>query len=473
MSSGDRPNVLVFLTDQQRFDWTGTGSAVPVRTPALDALAERGAAFENAVCPSPLCGPSRACLATGMEYDRCGVPHHDFVTRTDRPTLYARLREEAGYHVLGVGKFDLQKSPETWGVDGKQVLDEYGFSDGVNNAGKWDAVGSATDWDPQDPEYTGAADPYMAFLEAEGLAETHVEDMRRRGAADAPATFPTPLPEAAYCDNWIARQGLDLLADAPEDRPWHLVVNFAGPHSPFDVTEAMHEWYRDPDVTFPTPVESDEFDAETHQEVRRNYAAMVENVDRWLGEYLDVLVEREEREDTLVVFTSDHGEMLGDHGQWGKRTPYQPSVGVPLVVDGPGVTARRVAAPTTTLDLHATILDDAGLDVGDVDSRSLWPVLTGERDPDDHREAVYSGVGPWRMVFDGRHKLVAGYDRDRANAEQVDAFDETTDTREPGMADTDPLLFDLSADPGETTDLARERPDVVADLRARLRAVRT
>lgn len=458
MPDSKAPNVLFFFTDQQRPDFVGMHPRVPVRTPNLERLARRGVYFTDAVCPSPLCGPSRACLASGMEYDRCGVLDHTRNYPLGRRTLYGRLRDEAGYHTMGCGKFDLHKPEFTWGVDGQQSLDEWGFVAGQDSAGKWATQNS---WQ----EHGGPNDPYMAHLRERGLAETHLGDYAKRLERGVSATFPTPLPDDAYADNFVAAAGLDLLDDAPDDGPWFLQVNFSSPHDPWDVTERMHDWYRGEDaVDFPgpSPVSSDDgFTGETHNEIRRNYAAMVENVDRHLGRYLDRLAERGELEDTLVLFASDHGEMLGDRGRWMKQRPYQPSVGVPMVVAGPGVREGHVSEePASVLDLHATVLERAGLDAGDVDSRSLNPLLSGETD--EHREYVYSGLGSWRLAYDGRHKLVTGFDP-TPGADLREEMD-------PGAA---PLLFDLDRDELETTDVVEERPDVVARLRGHVEEHRT
>jgi arylsulfatase A-like enzyme len=239
------------------------------------------------------------------------------------------------------------------------------------------------------------------------------------------------------------------------------------------VTEEMHGWYRDPDVDFPEPVDAgDRFDDETHQAVRRNYAAMVENIDRWLGRYLDRLEERGERENTLIVYASDHGEMLGDHGQWNKRSPYGPSAGVPLVIDGPGVASRGVVPePATILDLHATFLDYAGVDPGDIDSESMRPYLDGAAD--GVREVVTSAIGPWRLAFDGRYKLIRGYDPDRTANEQVSEFDAWSegDVNEV-LEDRPPILFDHETDPDERENVASEHEDVVERLSAHVDVVR-
>jgi arylsulfatase A-like enzyme len=190
-------------------------------------------------------------------------------------------------------------------------------------------------------------------------------------------------------------------------------------------------------VEHPPPVNNTQLTPEEHDAVRQNYSAMVENIDRWLGVYVEELEKRGELDNTLIVFSSDHGDMLGDHNQWGKSKPRHGSAGVPLVVWGPGV-QRGVTCdlPMTNLDLAATFLDYAGLPVPEgMDSRSLRPLLVGETE--QHREYVLSGLQSWRLVFDGRHKYV----------------------RE---ADGGETLFDLEKDPQEKRDIAEDEPEVVA-----------
>ncbi len=441
-----RPNFLFLLPDQHRFDWLGSTPGLPLRTPNLDALGARGVRFTHALCSSPLCAPSRACLASGREYDRCGVPDNRVDYPCDRSTYYRQLRDGAGYHVAGVGKFDLHKGSPIWGRDGRARLSEWGFSAGIDNAGKMDAISSGA---------LEPLDPYMAYLHAHGLAAMHVADFRGRGGYRG--TEPTPLPEEAYCDNWIGANGLTLLREFPRDRPWHLVVNFTGPHSPLDVTRTMAQWYAH--ASFPQPHAAPGeggrpgtlgLDADLLQQIRRNYSAMVENIDRWVGVYLDEVQRRGELADTLVVYSSDHGEMLGDHGLWGKSQPYQPSVGIPLVVAGPGVAEATLSpAPVSLIDVAATLLDYAGLPrPDDMDALSLRPLLEGRTRT--VRSFVRSGLGAWRLVFDGRYKLISGYAPRRAEAAPAT------------------MLFDLDADPWEDRDIAAEAPGVVRALTAQL-----
>jgi arylsulfatase A-like enzyme len=229
-AQSSKPHILFFFPDQQRFDWTSLNRALPLRTPNLDALRKRGVEFTRAAVPSPLCAPSRACLASGKEYERCGVPGNGADYPVSQRTYYSLLREN-GYQVLGCGKLDLHKKTQDWGLDGRRMVTEWGFSDAIDNAGKRDAVRSGRET---------PRDPYMAYLHGRNLAHAHVRDFDlRRGRDSYGRTEPTPLPEDAYCDNWVAQNGLKLLRQAPRGKPWHLVVNFTGPHEPLDITGSM------------------------------------------------------------------------------------------------------------------------------------------------------------------------------------------------------------------------------------------
>jgi len=433
---------------------------IPVPTPNLERLAAHGVHFTNALCPSPLCVPSRSCLASGREYDRCGAPDNRLDYPADQTTYYGMLRD-GGYHTMAVGKVDLNQGSADWGSDGRTHMEEWGFSDMINNAGKVAGV-SVYGTRPSD-----SLEPYLSYLDSlePPLGRLHFEDLCFRmmarevepgmGVEPMPDFYqilrarrdhehamthvaPTPLDDRHYVDNWIGRNGLALLDRAPAHRPWHLVINFNGPHVPNDITERMARLYRGPDRVidgFPQPYGyAGAADAAAHLGARQNYSAMIENIDRWLGVYLDKLEERGELDNTIVVYSSDHGEMLGDHTRWGKVVPYQPSVGVPLVMAGPGIRQGLTSdALVSIMDLAATFLDYGELPIPeDMDSRSLRPLL--ESKTDSHRSHLLSGLGNWRLAFDGRYKLVEGF-----------------------RGET--LLFDLAEDPFEDRNLAPDDPD--------------
>ena len=442
-----QPNFLLLFPDQLRFDWIGNPE-IPVRTPNLERLRRRGVLFRRAVVPSPLCAPSRACLAAGKEYDRCGVRSNADNYPLPQTTYYSLLRA-AGYHVAGCGKFDLHKGTEDWGLDGRYLLPEWGFSEGIDNAGKQDAVRSGA----VEPK-----DPYMAYLHARKLAAVHVEDFRKRAKLGYPATFSTPLPEEAYCDNWLANNGLELMQRFPKDKPWHLVVNFTGPHPPMDITAGMEKLCRD--RRFPQPNRCEQYTPETHVAIRQNYAAMIENIDRWVGVFLEAVEKRGELANTVIAFSSDHGEMLGDHTRWGKNLPWQPSIGVPLMVAGPGVRQDVSSdALVSTMDLAATFLDYAGTrKPPEMDSRTLRPLLEGRASR--HREYLRSGLGRWRLVMDGRYKLVTGFE---AQAKRSEGGEQSSAGQSPP-----PMLFDLQNDPLENENVAADAAKQVKRLSALL-----
>ena len=437
-----RPNILLLFPDQHRFDWTGLNRELPVRTPHLNALASRGVAFRKAVVASPLCAPSRACLASGREYERCGVPSNQADYPLEQTTFY-RLLRDSGYHVMACGKIDLHKKTQDWGLDGKRLLGEWGYSDGIDNAGKMDAIASGA---------VAPRDPYMAYLHGRKLAAAHVADFRARAKEGYKATYPTPLDDDAYCDNWIGGNGRNLIEAVPRGKPWFLQVNFTGPHNPMDITRSMESRARD--RKYPQPNRPQQFTAEEHVAIRQNYTAMVENIDRWVGAFVDQLKKRGELDNTLVVFSSDHGEMLGDHGKWGKTLPYQQSIGVPLVVAGPGV-AKGVKsdALVSHIDLTATFLEAAGAPVPHgMDSRGLGKLLAGRTTK--HREVVRSGLGDWRLAYDGRWKLITGFDPNGPK----------------GAVGREPVLYDLANDPLENENLAVKAPGELERLMRYLRS---
>jgi len=442
-----KPNILLFFPDQHRGDWTGYRGG-PVRTPNLDALAARGQAFTNALTPSPLCSPARGCLAAAKAYDTQSVRHNQHDVDPAEPNIYQALRN-TGYTVLGCGKFDLLKHAMDWGEDGRHEgrLRDLGFSGGIDSAGKHDFVTAHA---------RGRPEPFQAFLGEQGLLTAHLDDYADRtgvGNRMYTNTGPTPLPDDAYCDNWIAANGLALLDQAGRE-PWFLQVNFNGPHEPMDITAAMHE--RMTGREFPAPHHSTQYTPDAHQAIRACYAAMIENIDDHLGRYLDVLAKRDALDETIIVYASDHGEMLGDHGRWGKVVPYQPSVHIPLVMAGPGIDAKPQCGDWVDLvDLAVTLMDFAGAQppTGST-GRNL--VIGGS---DRHKS---TGLGTWRAVFHGTMKYVHNFSPDAAARGVAGSFD--TDRDAPC------LLFDLAEDPEETRNIASSHPAAARRMRDALLA---
>jgi arylsulfatase len=435
-----KPNLLFFFPDQLRPDWLGINPDLPLRTPHLDRLAERGISFERAVCASPLCAPSRASLATGLRVHRCRVADNGCDLPLDSVTYYQLLRD-SGYRVGAVGKTDLHKKTKWYGLDGWTAnCGILGFTETVDQAGKWDAVNSGAE-EPQDP--------YMAYLHRVGYARAHVDDYSHRHriareTGKVPA-HPTPLPAEHYTDEYAGRMGLEMLRRLPSGAPWHLTVNFPSPHPPFDAPASWLEGWDG--VEFPqTHRPGGKMTREDHLAVRRNYAAMIECVDYWCGQMMAEVERRGELDNTLIVLSADHGEMLGDFNSWGKSSMRWPSVGVPMIISGPGVKrpGRSSDALVELTDLSATFLEFVAITVPDGwDSLSLLPILRDETET--HREFQVSMLNQKRMIADRQYKLILGEGKEL-------------------------MLFDTLADPWEDRNLAQEQPEQVERLTKQLEA---
>jgi arylsulfatase A-like enzyme len=417
----------------------GMDAPLPLRLPNLKTLMERGTTFTRAITSSPLCAPARASLATGLRYPTSGVFSNKYDLSPQRTTYYSVLKDN-GYTVCGVGKFDLHKKTRWWGLDGWiPELEQLGFTVAIDNAGKQDAVSTGKE-SPQDP--------YMKYLYDQGLAAVHLADMAGRTKENRHNTEPTTLPDDAYCDNWIGQNGVRMLRSFPKDQPWFMIVNFTGPHAPWDVTERMRAAWEQ--VDFPPPHRSEPAMHATFNRVRQNYAAMLENIDRNVGLLLDEVEKRGDLANTVVIYVSDHGDMLGDNRRFDKSIPDRGSIHIPLVISGPGISQGALSDALVELqDLAGTIVDYAGAKMPEADdSRSLRPLLEGGAQ--EHREVQVSaldqsedGRGSWKTILDRQYKLVVRSDRDAQ-------------------------LYDILQDPWEDHDIAQQHPDVIARMQSRL-----
>jgi choline-sulfatase len=264
------------------------------------------------------------------------------------------------------------------------------------------------------------------------------------------------LPADAFEDCYIGRRAAEWIRDIPDDFPWYYFVSFVGPHDPYDPPTLYAERYRD--LEMPPPVR-DELEGKprwvgarqvetTDREIavtRQQYCAATEAIDDQIGDILDALEARGMLENTYIVFTSDHGEMLGDHGLYAKSAAYEASLRIPLIVSGPNIAPGCTSdALVELIDLNPTLCELVGLPVQEnLDAQSLVPVLLGEQAA--HREDVVSAIRHWRCIRTRNHKLIQSYN------------DETE-------------LYDLQQDPNELLNIAAQQPDLVRELGARLGA---
>jgi choline-sulfatase len=386
-----RPNIVLILTDHLRRD------AIGPSTPNIKALAERGVHFMNAYCAAPLCQPARVAIATGLYPSQNGICGNmaDPLPSALRDDTFMNHLARAGYHTALFGKHHFIDAYGL-GVDVTESDDEikrYGFETlcQVLDAG----------------ENLHNDDRYTHYLRERGL----LEEYRRVQAANANACKDYPFPEDDSEDGFIGSMASAFVADYADERPFYLNVSFVGPHPPYwHPGDLQH----DPEA-MPDPIAAIN-DLKT-RELRAHYMDKCALIDRYVGRLVASLDQRGILDQTVIIFTTDHGDMLGDFGIWDKRFFYEESVGVPLIVAGPGVprgarnlTGRVSKALVSHLDLYPTILALAGAEASDGPprraGRDLFPMLR-ESSPPLRSEivaelgtAVMIRTGNWKLVFD-------------------------------------------------------------------------
>lgn len=429
-----RPNIIVLIADDHRFDALGAAGHSTVRTPSLDRLAARGTHFTRAHCQGgmtgAICAPSRACLMTGSDlFDATASTDLDggaqlHALHPEHATLPATLRS-AGYHTHAVGKWHNDKASFAAGFGSGDALFFGGMSD------HW-AV-PVHEFDPSGT-YAPEAATYPSTHSSEMFADATIDFLR---GYDGAAPFFSYTAFTAPHDPRSAPAPFDRMYD-PDDI--ELPPNFA-PAPAFD-TGNGHE--RD-ELLLPKPM--------SRQAVRRelaDYYGIISHLDAQIGRILDALDETGQADNTVIIYVADHGLAVGQHGLLGKQNMFDHSVRIPLLVAGPGIAAGAVDDRLCTLaDVFPTLCGLA--DVPVPDSVGGYDLGADEGSHASGRAVVcgaYRDVQ--RMCSDGQTKLIR-FSRSRT-----------------GTGTDHELLFDLRNDPWETTDLSRDAA-YASDL-ARLRA---
>lgn len=419
-----RPNVLILMVDQLNGTFFPDGPAPFLHAPSLRSLAARSTRFANAYTASPLCAPARASFMSGQLPSRTRVYDNAAEFASDIPT-YAHHLRRAGYRTCLVGKMHFVGPDQLHGFEERLTTDIYPADFGWTP--DYRRPGERVDW-----WYHNLG----SVMEA-GTAET--------------------TNQLEY-DDEVAHHATTKLYDLArrqDARPWCVTVSFTHPHDPYVARRRHWDLYEDCPALDPAcgPVPGDEQDphsrrlmaASNHaayhirpehvRDARRGYFASITYVDEKIGEILDVLGRCGFPEDTVVVFLSDHGDMLGERGLWFKMSFFEGSARVPMMIAAPELPPGLVTAPVSTLDLVPTLAALVGIDLGEIapwtDGESLLPVAggAGARGAVPMEYAAEGSEAPIVALRDGRHKLV--------------------------LCEIDPpLLFDLDADPDERTNLA-------------------
>ncbi len=418
MAANDRPNLLLIMSDEHAPMFSGPYGHPLVQTPNLDRLAADGVVFQNAYCNSPLCTPSRMSFMTGRYVHHIGAWDNSMPIPSDAVTWAHRLRA-IGYDAVLSGKQHFYGPDQLHGFQAQLARDLH------------------------------AERHHPIFDWSAGIQEAP----QPWGALDRAGPGTT---EEIEVDDQVEAAALDYLRDPARHRqPWALNVSFMAPHFPFVVPQRFWDLYPEAEVDMPTipPGHLDnqhpvyqrlrrmfgmaDFSEELVRRGRVGYYGLITYLDEKIGRLLDALEETGQRENTLIAYFSDHGEMAGEHGMWRKSNFYEQSVRVPLQLAWPGrlPAGRRVNGVVSLVDLVATIVEAAGASSEGIDGDSLLALARG--DTEDWKDEAFSeylahGVArPMAMLRRGQYKLNYSLD--------------------------DPVeLYDLVSDPGEFHDLGSD-----------------
>jgi arylsulfatase A-like enzyme len=454
--AAERPNVLLIVADDQRPDTVQALGNPHIQTPNLDSLVRRGTVLTRATCAHPLCYPSRAELLTGCTGFRNGT-WSELKLSADVP-LWPKVMRDAGYRTCYVGK---------WHTAGRPSAIGYEECDGLYGSGKDDG---------------------RAYVDFRGRAATGYRDWQFQN--EAGQRFPeqgiglTPDISREFADAAIrliegkrgkqhgaAARSADGTRSVPatDERPFFLHVNFTAPHDPRIWPPGYEDRYQPSQLPLPANFQPEHpFDhgnlrgrdelllpfPRTADDVRQElacYYAVISHLDEQIGRILKSLEATGQAENTILIFTSDHGLALGSHGLVGKQNMYEHTINVPLIIAGPGIPAgQRRSAQCYLRDLFPTVAELAKIACPEVDGRSLVPVLRGQKD-----EICPFVVGYFqdsqRMIRQGQWKLIWYPKIDRWQL-----FDLAADSKE---------LSDKIADPSEQSRVGALRKSLLDWLR--------
>ncbi len=433
----ETPNILILMTDQQRADCMSCTGHPQIKTPNMDRLAREGIRFAQAATVSPICMPARASFANGL------YPHnHEMWTnKGEMPAedeTFFQILQQAGYFTAHIGKSHYyEHRPGLHMRDREPYMHARGLEYVDETPG---------------PHATCRTASYMTDdWEKKGLWELFKQDYRERGEAGGGMVRPSPLPVEDFLDSYIGRRAAEFVGTYEDKRPMCLFVGFGGPHEPWDAPGKYAEMYQPTETPAPIPI------SETYRslagwirakwdfkvwpqsvlnnipEIRANYYGKISLIDYWIGRILEAFSNRGWLDDLMIVFWSDHGEMLGDHGQFSKANFHESSVRVPLILRWPGRVPENITSQALTeiIDVFPTLLEAAGCEPSHrCLGRSLWTVIHNpEAKPRDYQLSEIDNGERHIMIRSLQYKYVID--------EQARGF----------------MLYDLKNDPEEQNNL--------------------
>tara|TARA_Y100000588_G_scaffold264733_1_gene279512 strand:- start:818 stop:2266 length:1449 start_codon:yes stop_codon:yes gene_type:complete len=399
-----QPNLLFIMPDQLRSDFLSCYGADFIQTPHIDSLCESGVRYEKAYAPHPVCVPMRSTLLTGVNAIRTGVMGNGQYLRPDLEACGIRtwpsILHDAGYTTSAIGKMHFYPWEAAMGFDHRVVC--------------------------EDKRWLHIEDDYQKYLNAKGTRKLHGNE--HEGYQENRGAF---VHQHSYEDSWdgfVGNETVRYIRESDTDVPFAMMVGFPGPHCPYDPAPEYADLYAPEDMPEPHPIADDqpsqfietnvsgnkgtwngvdytEFTHAHKMKIRAYYAALVKQIDDKVGEIIQALKDTDRWDNTIIIFCSDHGDYLGDHGLIGKGTFFEASTKVPLIVRHPDLGEPRVhEGPASVEDITATLLHYASCEIpGYMDSRPLAdldiPGASG-------RDRAFGCLANGSMNCDGSWKLV-------------------------------------------------------------------
>lgn len=363
MNKSNQPNILLIMTDQMRGDCMGIAGHPDVKTPYLDHLAAGGRRYTNAYTACPSCIPARCALHTGLKQENHGRVGYQDRIAWNYPVTMAGELAKAGYYTQCVGKMHVHPLRNLMGFHHVELHD--GYLHAYRNASV-----------PYG-ENQRIADDYFYWLKTQLSIDRDVTDCGLE--CNSFTARPWMYEERLHPTNWVTDRSIDFLRRRDRSMPFFLMASYLRPHPPFDAPECFFQMYRDKELTPPpigdwanrerlqrmgrrTDSDTGSCDPELMRQAQIGYYACISHLDNQIGRLLDALRDDNSHQNTVVIFTSDHGELLGDHYTFRKTRPYQGSIHIPLLLsNAPGVTPGSVSDQLAELrDILPTLTELAG-----------------------------------------------------------------------------------------------------------------
>lgn len=447
-----KPNILFIFSDQHRGDTLGSVGHPVIKTPNLDKLAKEGVVFRRCYTNSPLCVPARSTLASGLYVNQHGAWDNDFPADRNGPSHIRNIRD-AGYLTALIGKTHLVNRHRGHVREVESELHDWGYEDAMEITS---TVNNGT-----------LKNAWTDHLAEKGLDEAYYESIReflrlnwtfqRKPWEDPPA----PIPTEDHVDNFVGQKAVEWIKNYNDDRPFYLQVCFPGPHPPFNSAPEYRALYKPEEMPIgilqlpgkPYPLYTDfvirwsnlsEMTAEQMQLMRTFYYAKITMIDERIGDITRALEEKGMLDDTWIVYSTDHGENLGDHRLNQKVVFFESAVHIPLIIRPPGgVEGWQSSALTDLLDVVATFVEIAeAKSLDNCEGISLLrKIKRGPSGPEAQKgkDVIFSEVLGHSMVFDGRYKLAAK----ARNSELVELIDLKEDPQELSNKIDDPSLLEI------------------------------